>query len=277
MSRRSNLGNRSRVRRYLRSAFDAANLLPLYFRLSEWRLAHSVPRPPRCDVDGVPIPSRLLVTQVVGEPDWRTFLQGGRDNVDSIAAFAREGGVELADATYILDFGCGCGRVIRHLPSHTKAALMGVDYNPRAIGWCARNLKGEFRTNRLHPPLDLPADRFDLVYLLSVFTHLHPDTQGSWLAELARVARPGGIVLTTFHDESHPALESFTGALRDLQRDGVYFYNDRLEGSNLFSTFQTRAAARALFENYFEVVRIVPPEQTGAINQALAILRKRSH
>ena len=72
----------------------------------------------------------------------------------------------------ILDFGCGCGRVVRwwrDLP----AEIHGSDFNPTLVRWCRENLPfGVFEVNRPEPPLPYPDDSFDLVYALSVLTHL---------------------------------------------------------------------------------------------------------
>ncbi len=264
----------SSARRVLGVVFRWMGLLPLYFRLVEWRLSRTAPPPPPFDESGVPIPPRLLITQVAGEPDWRGFLKNGADNVASLFLFAGEAGVDLAGASRILDFGCGCGRVIRHLPRHTRAALYGVDYNPKLIEWCAANLTGNFARNQLTPPLDFPEAHFDAIYLLSVFTHLRWKTQVSWLEEFARVTRPGGAVLVTFHDEDHPALETFDGGRGELERNGFFIANDSSEGSNLIATFQSRVWSSALFAQHFDVVRIVSPRDNG-LGQTLAILRRR--
>jgi SAM-dependent methyltransferase len=66
-------------------------------------------------------------------------------------------------------------------------------------------------TNRLDPPLPYPDERFDLVYALSVFTHLTESQQRSWSAELHRVTRTCGYVLFTTHGPSFPHSDpSFT-------------------------------------------------------------------
>jgi len=262
------------ARRVLGAAIARLGLTPVYFRLVEWRLSRSAPPPPAFDETGVRIPPRLLITQVAGEPDWRGFLKNGIDNVDSLFAFAGEAGIDLAAAARILDFGCGCGRVIRHFPRRTRAALYGVDYNDKLIKWCANNLEGTFVRNHLYPPLEFPDAHFDVIYLLSVFTHLRRGTQIDWIREFARITRPGGTVLVTFHDEDHPALATIQGGRMALERDGFFIANDSSEGSNLIATFQSRESSRRLFAEHFEVVRIVSPQDNG-LGQTLAILRRR--
>jgi SAM-dependent methyltransferase len=155
----------------------------------------------------------------------------------------------------------------------TSAEVFGVDYNPRLVDWCARNLKGKFSRNRLRPPLSFPDAHFDVVYLMSVFTHLRLETQREWLAELYRVTRPGGVVLVTFHDENYLTLPAGDEVRASLASTGVYVLNDHVQGSNFMATYQTRALTNEMFGRLFEVVRIVPSGDP-AIAQAVVIARR---
>jgi SAM-dependent methyltransferase len=102
----------------------------------------------------------------------------------------------------MLDFGVGCGRVARHWAG-LDVDVHGCDYNGELVEWCRRNLPHvTARSNGLDPPLPYDDERFDLVYALSVFTHLTESRQRSWMAELRRVTRPGGLVLFTTHGPS---------------------------------------------------------------------------
>jgi SAM-dependent methyltransferase len=56
--------------------------------------------------------------------------------------------------------------------------------------------------SREQPPLPRPDRFFDLVYALSVFTHVS-DHWAEWLLELHRVLAPGGLLLATFLHEPH--------------------------------------------------------------------------
>lgn len=95
------------------------------------------------------------------------------------------------------------GRVLRHL-ANTGADLHGCDYNARLIAWSIRNLPfGTFTVNEQLPPLRFRADEFDLAYAISVFTHLAEPLQRPWLNELARITKPGGLILITTHGDSH--------------------------------------------------------------------------
>src|SRR5262249_51644349 len=51
------------------------------------------------------------------------------------------------------------------------------------------------------PPSPLDAHSADLVVSNSIFTHLPEGIADAWLAELARILKPGGLLITTFHGE----------------------------------------------------------------------------
>jgi SAM-dependent methyltransferase len=153
--------------------------------------------------DGLPLPSPELVGLVAGFIAPGEFHRYGRYAATWIAEMLARNGVPAGGLGRILDFGCGCGRVIRHWPAFTQAELRGCDYNPHLVAWCAQNLPfAEFRANDLEPPLPYEDDSFDFVYALSIFTHLDADLHLAWIEELTRVVKPGGLLLPTFHGRS---------------------------------------------------------------------------
>lgn len=243
-------------------------------RYGEWRASRALPQPPATDEHGVAIPPAFLITIIGGRIDWEYFLKAGRLAIEDFAAAVDRNGGDFQNAERILDFGCGCGRLARHAPMLTNAEFHGVDYNDRLVRWCAKNLRGNFSRNALHPPLQFPDAHFDALYALSVFTHLRRATQDEWLAEFARVVRPGGFALVTFHDEDHARLSDAGIDRAALIRDGFAIANDKAEGSNLIASFQTRDFARAQFSAFFDVVEFVPCADTS-IAQAIAVLRRR--
>jgi SAM-dependent methyltransferase len=152
--------------------------------------------------DGYALPPAALQFLVSGHYDTSVaeFLEMGRWCADSIATGVRTAGSALEERRAILDFGCGCGRILRHLPSMTgsQTAFYGTDYNPRLIEWCQRHLHfAKFSLNGLEPPLAYADASFDLAYAFSVFTHLTEPLQRGWMDELFRVLQPGGVLVIT--------------------------------------------------------------------------------
>jgi SAM-dependent methyltransferase len=143
-------------------------------------------------------------------------------------------GKGFQDFNNMLEFGCGCGRVLRHLCDlPEKCRISGTDIDREAIEWCRSNLpRFSFGVNNPLPPLPYPAGNFDLVYAISVFTHLDEDYQFAWLAELKRVLRPGGILIATTHGAFIHDLASRRGSLspvelETLQHKGLLFKTGR--------------------------------------------------
>jgi len=169
----------------------------------------------------------------------------------------------------IADWGCGLGRVVRHLPDRYDRT--GFDYNPQAIAWDTDHIPGvRFLKNDLSPPLSVADASFDAVYALSVFTHLSAEGHKRWIAEIERVLAPGGIFLGAFHvrppaGQLLPAEQARFDAGELVVRGGVK------EGSRTFTAHHPESYLRdTLFQN-FDIVE----EPTELFGQTLFVVRKR--
>jgi SAM-dependent methyltransferase len=150
---------------------------------------------------GFPLPPARLRFRVHGFTDRESFLQVGKNCANDLKSALQRIGIDFDSFTDILDFGCGCGRVVRflHNPSEPQR-FSGSDIDPESIEWCQRNLPfAVFKVNEHKPPLPFGEKQFDFIYAISVFTHLDEENQFAWLNELKRVARPGAIIIATTH------------------------------------------------------------------------------
>ncbi len=218
--------------------------------------------------DGSPLPPRRLMVHVAGTADADWFLRGGRAGYDAIAAH-----VPLDELSDVLDFGCGCGRVTRYFRDF-PGGVAGSDLSREAIAWCGENLPfGRFETNGLAPPLAFDDDSFDLVYALSVFTHLTADLQLAWRDELRRVLRPGGRLLITTHGRSYvPRLEH---AERERFEAGELVVRwGEVAGSNLCSAYHPERYLRDTFADGFAFLELEPEGARGNPTQDLVLLQK---
>ena len=131
------------------------------------------------------------------------YIRSGREDRDAIARALADAGVNIEQSSAILDWGCSTGRVLRHftdLPQ--RPALWGCDIDEDAIEWGQRHLGERLRlfSCTLEPHLPVPDAAFDVVYGISIFTHISHGID-TWLMELRRITKPGGAVLVTVHDE----------------------------------------------------------------------------
>ena len=224
--------------------------------------------------DGFPIPPPRLIVLATGSADPTWYTEGGRLAAESICGILREAGVSPNDFGSVLDFGCGCGRVIRRWRSITPGALYGTDYNPDAVEWCRHNLPlAKFQSNTLEPRLDYADQQFEFAYALSVFTHMPEDLQRPWMNELRRVLRPGGYLLITAQgDEFQPKLNDTE---RNLYRGGgMVTRYQHAAGTNLCSIYHPESYVRGRLAESFTLALSKPRGALGNGRQDMYLLRK---
>jgi len=84
------------------------------------------------------------------------------------------------------------GACLRHLPAilDETCPVYGTDYNKTTIFWCRKNLdKIHFSINELIPPLNFSNGEFDIVYGISIFTHLSAEMHDAWMNEFSRILK----------------------------------------------------------------------------------------
>jgi SAM-dependent methyltransferase len=235
---------------------------------------HWVGRRRHPDHDGSPLPGLIRRVSAAGTADVDWFLKSGRLGSQNIVACLRDQGRSIAEIAAILDFGCGCGRVIRHWRDLVGTRVCGTDANGWSIRWCRRNLRfAHFEKNRLTPPLAYEAAPFDLVYALSVFSHMPEELCLAWRDELRRVLKPGGYLLITTHGESY--LDTLTPAQRATFSSGrLVVRSDEAPGTNLCGAYHPVSYVRQELGVGFEHVVHIPEGAGGNPHQDVHLLRK---
>ena len=132
------------------------------------------------------------------------FFATGQDEVERVMECARSLKMEIDRNHPALDFGCGVGRLTRALAGYFPECW-GVDISPTMIR-LAKELNRDFQQCRfaLNEHSDLRSFRdgnFGFVYSSIVLQHIAPRFSRKYLAELARVTKPGGILVFQLLDE----------------------------------------------------------------------------
>ena len=270
-----------RLKPLLRHALGASGLLPAVFNayrsVREWSPRMALRnRQLRRERRALPLPPGDLVFSVAISRDLRWFLESGEATAGAIVDALAFIGRPLESFEAILDFGCGCGRVMRQWHGRELGALHGSDYNAAAIAWARRHLPHAiFAVNGLAPPLPYPDAHFDLVYALSVFTHLSDTLQHAWLRELRRTLRPNGILLLTTMGSAHR--ERMTEAERQASDAGRVVVRDAsYAGKNICAAYHSEAALQRLATEHGFAMRLMRESGAlGMVGQDLVVFEKR--
>lgn len=216
------------------------------------------------------------------------WASGLRDSRLLLEACARNG---LKPRDY-LDFGAATGRVVRHFASRPETQhinVYGCDINRRHVDWMMKYLPERVVAFQNHsiPSIPLPDESLDLVSAYSVFTHIEA-FETTWLMELRRILRPGGLAWITVHTErtwlamkegwplhtalsKHPDFAPYVDSRGDLHDERLVF---RWRGDTSYSSnvFYTR---EYLYQTWGRIFEIVEDHHRHPGYQDVLVLRKR--
>lgn len=219
------------------------------------------------------LPPADLRFRVHGTADVASFLAVGKTNYESICQAIALAGVKPNDVRTVLDFGCGSGRTLLWwLGAPTAPALYATDIDEKAVAWVREHLKINADQNSAEPPLPYADDFFDVLYSISVFTHLSEPLHQMWLRELRRIIRPGGLVLASVHSDL--AIAALSDAERqDLFNKGFLFYREAAYEHIYPDFYQTAFQSREYIEKHWgELFELVGRISMG--HQDLVVMRK---
>jgi SAM-dependent methyltransferase len=130
---------------------------------------------------------------------------GGGEAVGPIeAALLRHYG--LASDGYLIDVGCGSGRLAKPLSADHAGAYLGIDLVPDLIAH-ARGIvsRPDWRFEVIdHIGIPEKDGRADMVCFFSVLTHLLHEQSYWYLEEARRVVKPGGRIVFSFLELREP-------------------------------------------------------------------------
>jgi SAM-dependent methyltransferase len=262
------------VKRLFLRALGRLRLLRPAYRAYERAWSLRPQAAPAAAEDGLPVPPPSLIVRVAGTPDVEWFLRGGRLAAGAIRAALWRQRRRIEELGAVLDFGCGCGRVTRNWLALRETDVFGSDMSDEAIEWCRRNLPfATFESNGLAPPLTFDTASFDLVYALSVFTHLPEELQLLWMRELERVLRPGGLLILSTHGEHYAPRLSGEERERFTTGDVVVRWEE-VAGTNLCTAFHPPSYVRERLAARFEQLDFVAEGAKGNPHQDLFVFRR---
>ena len=225
---------------------------------------------------GIPnFPPGSLRFRVHGNNDLGSFLDTGRMLRRKIENALGRIGKRIDSFKNVLDFGCGCGRVLIWFSgASSKTNFYGVDSDKEAIKWCKKNIKfAAFKTSKPFSPLKYPSEIFDFIYVVSVFTHIDEQRQFSLLDELHRITKPNGILLSTFRGFNYWSKLS-AERIDQIKTKGLIFIKDDY-WKNFYpewyqTTYHTKEYIMEKYSKYFKMLNY----RAGASGHDIAVFQK---
>ena len=208
--------------------------------------------------------------------NYKWYYEDGKNTAHEIVTLLSKHDDYSHKGKKILDWGCGPGRIVRHLPTLLpNAEIYGSDYNENYINWCRANLKGIiFSINRINPPMNFGDSFFDAIAGLSIFTHLSERNHILWIKELHRIVKQGGQVLITTQGEAY--YSKLTTKEKEQFKSNKLVIREYLnEGNRLYSSFQPFAFMKELMEGKFDIIEFNPGKlEYSETSQDSWLLRK---
>jgi SAM-dependent methyltransferase len=239
-----------------------------------------------------PIPPEHLRLRVSGIADATDFGSSGWHSAADFRRALSGVGVHVPNVARILEWGCGCGRILAQLPVDLqKQELHGCDIDGEAIAWLQENYPAiqTVQSGGL-PPLPYENGYFDLILNHSVLTHLNEAYQDAWLEELGRILSPDGVLALTVHGpfahrrwlntlpQGDPeTLKLERRSTEALETEGTYFHKDDAWAADFPSYYQSMFHAPwYVFEHwvrYFDILSYVP--WGSLVHQDMILLRHK--
>jgi SAM-dependent methyltransferase len=146
------------------------------------------------------------------------YFDGGAEHAHKIVGIAEMPALAKKKIR-LLEFASGYGRLSRHLKKYSNLDLVCSDIHQEAIEFLSNSLGVRAFVSHSQPAAFLHEGKYDVTFVLSLFTHLPKLTFGHWLTKLYETVNPGGRLIFTTHGVSH--LASAPGL--ELPSDGFYF------------------------------------------------------
>jgi SAM-dependent methyltransferase len=216
----------------------------------------------------------------------RIFIGDGDfmlEGVNALRSLVHYGGVQ--PSSHVLEIGSGIGRVALPLTQYLDASgsYVGIDIVNDGVAWCHENITQVYNNFRfLHfdifnpyynptgrgkvsdVALPFEDERFDVVFLNSVFTHLDATDTCAYVKQIRRVLKDGGRLWCSFFlitPTSHKLIKSGNSTLNFcLSEEGPDYFLDK-DRSTVAVAYDENFVLNLLKENGFTLAM---PIQEGS-------------
>lgn len=112
----------------------------------------------------------------------------------------------LRSHDYLIDVGCGSGRLAKPLADYLQGPYLGIDIVPALVDYARELVNRSDWRFEVAQGLTIPEkdNQADMVCFFSVFTHLRHEETYQYLQEARRVLKPDGKIIFSFLEFPNP-------------------------------------------------------------------------
>lgn len=200
-------------------------------RYSEWMRVNCV-IDPRDDI------YHFFASHPIAANPVREYLADGWRTLSELMLVMESVDAPLTKVRSMLEFASGFGRFTRHLAPVLPGRVTVSDVHPGSVDFLKEQMGVQGFYSTTDPEALRIPGRYELVFVLSMFTHLPPAHWAAWLRKLFEAVEPGGHLVFTVHHEDPP------GHKITYSADGTFFVpsseSRELDADTYGTTFATR-------------------------------------
>ena len=196
---------------------------------------------------------RFFANHSLARNPYREYLSDGWRTLAELMVLMERLDRPLLQVAAMLEFAAGFGRFTRHLAPLLGDRLTCADVQPGTAEFLAREFGVKAFYSDPDPRRVAIPGRYDLVFVLSMFTHLPPAMWSPWLRVLHAALTPGGHLVFSVHNEAHDR-----GLGVDFGADGTHF----------IASSESRALAAEVYGTTFTTRAFVEAEVRRALGRA---------
>lgn len=191
---------------------------------------------------------RFFANHALAKNPIREYLSDGWRTMSELMQLLEQLDRPLLKTQSVLEFAAGFGRFTRHLAHALPGRVTCTDIQPGSIEFLRDQFGVDAFYSASNPEEIVYPRQYELIFVLSLFTHLPVERWGAWLKHLHRGLAPGGLLVFSVHNEKAAKEEGVT-----FDQRGTHFIRSsespQLGADEYGTTFATDSFVTAQIES----------------------------
>ncbi|MEP7156185.1 MAG: class I SAM-dependent methyltransferase [Betaproteobacteria bacterium] len=184
----------------------------------------------------------------------REYLADGWRTLSELMVILETLDQPLLKMDSVMEFAAGFGRFTRHLTRYLPGRVSCADVLPGSVDFLHEQFGVKTMLSGHDPAAMKFPEQYELVFVLSMFTHLPPARWQAWMKALAAAVKPGGLLVFSVCNETDALAMGLT-----FEADGTRFLSSSESPSLDADVYGTTYTTRKFVEEQVEQAFGRPP------------------